>query len=175
MSLGHFSTLLASLFSVALAGCGSGNMTDLEQYVQQVKQRDPGPIEPLPEIKPVDTFVFEPGDRRDPFVMAGQGTETAPVASTGGITPNPLRSKEELEQFALDALKMVGTLEQDNTKWGLVRTADGTLHRVRVGNYMGMNNGQVTRITEDGIELTEVVSDGTNEWRERQAAIALRQ
>lgn len=175
MKVGHCSPLLASLVSLALAGCGSGNMTDLEEYVQQVNRREPAPIEALPEIKAIDTFVFEPADRRDPFVMAGQVSDTSPSVSTSGIAPNPLRRKEELERFALDALKMVGTLEQDDARWGLVRTADGTLYRVRVGNYVGTNNGQITRITDDGIELTEIVSDGTNEWRERQAAIALSQ
>jgi type IV pilus assembly protein PilP len=56
-----------------------------------------------------------------------------------------------------------------------VLAPDGVLHRVRVGNYVGMNNGQITRISEKEIELTEIISDGPGTWRERQAAIALSQ
>jgi type IV pilus assembly protein PilP len=163
------------LTCLTLAACGGSNMSDLEQYVQKVKQRPPAPIEPLPDIKPIDTFVYEPGERRDPFVMDAQSAEVAATGADDGIAPDPLRRKEELEQYSLDSLKMVGTLEQDEATWGLVKAPGGTLYRVRVGNYMGTNNGQVTRITEDEIELTEIVSEKAGDWRERQAAIALSQ
>ncbi|MGA7981695.1 MAG: pilus assembly protein PilP [Chromatiaceae bacterium] len=158
-----------------LAACGNGKMADLEQYVQQVKKREPAPIEPLPDVKPIDTFVYEAGERRDPFVMDAQTAEAASTGINSGIQAPEPRRKEELEQFSLDSLKMVGTLEQDDNTWGLVKGPGGTLYRVRVGNYMGMNNGQITRITEDEIELTEIVAEKPGDWRERQAAIALSQ
>jgi type IV pilus assembly protein PilP len=96
-------------------------------------------------------------------------------ARPGGIVPDLLRRKEELERYALDALKMVGTLVQGDTNWALVVAPGGVLHRVRVGNYVGQNNGQITRIDEGQIQLTEIVNDGGGEWRERQAAVALKQ
>lgn len=173
MSWRIYAAILAGL---TLTACGSGKMTDLEEYLERVKARTPGPIEPLPEVAQVDTFVFEPGDRRDPFAMDRKSAEAAPTATAAsGIAPDPLRRKEELEHFALDALRMMGTLQQDDAIWGLISSPEGTLHRVRVGNYMGLNNGQITRISEEEIELTEIVADGANEWRERQAAIALSQ
>jgi type IV pilus assembly protein PilP len=70
---------------------------------------------------------------------------------------------------------MVGTLEQNDTRWGLVTAPDGILHRVRVGNYMGQNNGQITRISPNEIQLTEIISDGQGDWRERESSIALNQ
>jgi type IV pilus assembly protein PilP len=161
------------ILTLVLSGCGGGDLSDLEEYVRKVDARVPGPIEPLPEIKQVDTFVFEPGDRRDPFVAENQGDEAAAAAPGNSLAPDPLRRKEELESFSLDALRMVGTLEQNETKWGLIRTKDGTLHRVRVGNYMGMNNGQITSIGDDAIQLNEVVSEGPGDWRERQATVTL--
>jgi type IV pilus assembly protein PilP len=164
----------AILAVLTLSACGSGELTDLEDYVERVKARQPGPIEPLPEIKQVDTFVFEPGDRRDPFVMDRESAQVLPeMLAATGITPDPLRRKEELEQYSLDSLRMLGSLRQGDVIWALVTSPDGVLHRVRVGNYLGMNNGQVTRVSEQKIELTEIVPDGPNSWRERQAAIAL--
>jgi type IV pilus assembly protein PilP len=150
-------------------------MEDLEQYVRDVKAREPGSIESLPEIEQVDTFVFEPGERRDPFVLDDQSIQVLTRAPPSGVAPDPLRRKEELEQYPLDSLRMLGTLQQGDVIWGLVVSPDGTLHRVRVGNYMGLNNGQITRISDEEIELTEIISDGVDEWRERQAAIALSQ
>ena len=158
-----------------LTGCENGRQAELEAYVRQVQARTPEPIEPLPDIPQISTFVFEPGDRRDPFVA---DTKTSVVVETSpgdSLAPDPLRRKEELEGYSLDALRMVGTLEQNETRWGLIRTQDGTLHRVRVGNYMGQNNGQITSIRDDAIQITEVVSEAPGEWRERQATVSLTQ
>lgn len=158
-----------------IGGCGDRGRGDLDAYVAKVKARDPGPIEPLPDIRQIDTFIYEPRDRRDPFVADARGEEVAAAAPGNSLAPDPLRRKEELEGYSLDALRMVGTLEQNQTLWGLIRTQGGDLHRVRVGNYMGQNNGQITRIGEDAIELTEVVSDGPSAWREREATVQLSQ
>jgi type IV pilus assembly protein PilP len=167
--------LLGLLVAVALSGCGGSGMQDLEDYVAKARAREPGPIEPLPEIKQVATFLYDPGDRRDPFTSDASGEELMAPARPGGIVPDLLRRKEELERYALDALKMVGTLVQGETNWALVLTPEGVLHRVRVGNYIGQNNGQITRIDEGQIQLTEIVNEGAGEWRERQAAVALKQ
>jgi type IV pilus assembly protein PilP len=154
-------------------GCGTADRSDLEAYIDQVRAREPTPIEPLPEIRQIRTFAYEPGDRRDPFVADTRVIE-APVAKPGSsLAPDPRRRKEELEAYALDALRMVGTLEQNATRWGLIRTQNGILHRVRVGNYLGMNNGQITSISDEAIQLTEIVSDGPGEWRERPATVQL--
>jgi type IV pilus assembly protein PilP len=156
-----------------LGGCAGGDMSDLQQYVAKVKAREPGPIEPLPEIKQVETFAYQANDRRDPFNAGTPSSEETQVQPATGIHPPPNHRKEELEQYPLDSLRMVGTLDQDDTTWGLVIAQDGTLYRVRAGNYVGQNYGQITRITEDRIELTEIVPDGMGGWQERQAAIAL--
>lgn len=68
---------------------------------------------------------------------------------------------------------MVGTLAQKSDNWGLVQTNDGTIHRVKSGNYMGRNHGRIIRINEQNIELTELVPNGSGGWIERQQAVAL--
>jgi type IV pilus assembly protein PilP len=68
---------------------------------------------------------------------------------------------------------MVGTVDMEDIIWGLVKTADKTIYRVKVGNYMGQNHGQVTSITEDKIELTEIIPKKPRGYRERQASVSL--
>lgn len=154
-----------------LLGCDTSGMGELRSYVEEVKRRPPSPVEPLPEIAPIETFVFEPADRRDPFVM---DTQVAAAASQdNGLAPDPRRPKEELESVPLDSLRMVGTLQQDAVRWALVRTREGLVYRVRVGNYLGMNNGRIVDISDDAIRVTEIVSDAPGEWRERPATLAL--
>jgi type IV pilus assembly protein PilP len=160
---------------IALSGCGQAKLDELQNYIERVKARPPGPLEPIPEVPQVETFVYEPGDRRDPFVMDDRTAQATMPQQTNGVAPDPLRRREELEQYSLDSLRMVGTLEQYDTQWALIITPDGVLHRVRVGNYLGKNNGQITQITPEGVAVTEIVGEGPGTWREREARLSLKQ
>lgn len=174
MSSLHLSVWLT--IAVLLAGCGETDMTDLKNNVKRINARPPAPIEPLPEMKPVETFVYEPGERRNPFQSdAKTATAAAPLPTDSGPTPDPNRAREELENYPLDSLNMVGTLEQHSTRWALVRTREGVVHRVTIGNYLGQNHGQIIAINQDSLQLTEIVSDAPGQWRERPATVALSQ
>jgi type IV pilus assembly protein PilP len=164
------------LFGYALlAGCAERDFSDLEAYVAEVKARPKGAIEPMPELKTVETFVFDPEGLRDPFVPE-KPTPPPQAAVTGnGVRPDPNRPREALEAYALDSLRMMGTIEKDGVLWGLVQTSEGTIYRVKPGNYLGQNHGRIARITEDRIELIEIVPDAPGTWRERQASLALAQ
>jgi type IV pilus assembly protein PilP len=50
-------------------------------------------------------------------------------------------------------------------------SVDRMLYQVRVGDYMGQNNGRVVKIEEGRIELREVVQDASGEWVERAASL----
>jgi len=167
--------LCALSLSVMLAGCFNQDMSDLKQYVKKVKARKQGYIEPLPEIRQVETFAYVPGDRRSPFRPVQQGEDDVEKPSANGIAPDPNRRREELENYSLDSLRMVGTLQQAEVVWALVQTNDQTIYRIKAGNYMGKNHGQITRIDENDIELTEIVPDGQGGYLERQASLALKE
>ncbi len=156
-----------------VVSCGDDGMQDLRQFVKKVKARKPGRIEPLPEIKQIETFVYIPGDRRNPFMPTQESDAEEVAQEEGGLTPDPNRRKEELEQFPLDSIRMVGTVDLNDTVWGLVKTADKTIYKVKVGNYMGQNHGQITSITEDKIELTEIIPKKPRGFTERQASVSL--
>ncbi|MBK1694269.1 pilus assembly protein PilP [Chromatium weissei] len=165
--------LIILLNVVQLAGCGDDENAALEAYIQETKQRPPGGIAPLPEIEPIETFVYIPNDRRDPFVPDEKAMPVEEKPPENEFAPDPNRRKEELESVPLDSLRMVGTLDQGEERWALVRNNDGILYRVKVGNYLGLNNGQIVNISENEIQLNEVVSDMPGQWRERPATIAL--
>ncbi len=155
-----------------LAGCASQDMSDLQDFVDEVKARPASGIEPIPEVKQVVGFVYMPKNRRDPFTRQEDNTAVTETILDNGVRPDPNRRKEELESYSLDTLRMVGTLEQEEDRWGLVKTSDGTIHRVAPGNYMGQNDGRITRVSEDKIELIELVPTGSG-FLEKEAAIAL--
>lgn len=166
--------MLATLCILSLlTACGDDGMQDLHQYVKTVKARKPGRIDPLPEIKQIETFVYLPGSRRSPFSPSQEAEAEQVAQDENGLSPDFNRRKEELEQFPLDSIRMVGTVDLSDTTWGLVKTKDKTIYRVKVGNYMGQNHGQVTSISEDKIELTEIIPKKPNGFMERQASVSL--
>ena len=158
------------LICLPLTGCGGDNLSDLRSYVQEVKARPKGKIGPLPEIKPPETYTYSATALRDPFTPS-QTEAPAPLANK--LTPDVNRQKEVLEEYPLDALKMVGTVENNNETWSLVRAPDGIIYRVKPNNYMGQNFGKIVAISDESIDLIETIEDGQGGWLERPASLAL--
>jgi type IV pilus assembly protein PilP len=170
-----FRILMATAAAGMLAGCSGGPSSDLIDYAEKIKNQQTSRIEPLPEFRPYESFTYAASDLRDPFTIptfSNQQAMALPTA-TNGITPDFDRPREPLEEFPLDSLRMVGTLEQNDANWALINDTDGTIHRVQTGNYAGQNFGKITRVTEFEVELTEIVPDGIGGWMERQATIAI--
>lgn len=166
------SLLILSLAVTGLAACGSDN-DDLDRYINEVKARDGGRIDPLPEITVYESYAYSADDEgiRSPFVPDTPQVNAA--SGSGGPRPDPERSQEFLERFPLDTLRMVGTLDINSTTYGLVQTSDGLVHRVVPGNFMGQNDGRIIAITESEIDMVEIISDGIGGYIERDAAISL--
>lgn len=157
--------------AAVLAGCVGGN-ADLEQWVAQQKAKKGAPLEPLPVIKTFETFIYQDQELRDPFA-APASEQAAGGAIASGPRPDPNRVKEPLESYPLDSLKMVGTIGSGPGIIALLEGADGVIHRVHDGNYAGQNYGHIVGITEDQVNLVELVPDGNGGWMERNATIAL--
>lgn len=160
--------------TILLAGCGD-RMSDLRQYADQVKARKGGYVEPLPQVKPFETYVYADAGKRSPFNPQLQSLNKPNLASgaKSGIHPDFNRNREYLEQFPLDSLKMLGTLTEGGTLWALVRDGDGIVHRVKKGNYMGQNFGKIISIDDSGLTLREIVPDGQGGWTERTTNVQL--
>lgn len=164
---------LVGLAALLLVSCGGQEHADLREYVNRVKEKKHGRIPPLPEIKPYETFSYVPDDLRDPFeqMIPLSVSREAPVSP--GLRPDTNRKREALEQFSLDSLKFVGHLEKDGVLWGLISAPDDSVYKVREGNYIGQNYGEIQEISETQLLLKEIVSDGSGGWIEREASLAL--
>ena len=153
---------------LSLAGCGN-DLGELQQKVAEIKNRPGERIEPLPEIKPYEAFTYSAATMRSPFVPS------APVRNdmANAVRPDVKRPREFLEQFPLDTMQMVGTLQLQGRNYGLVQGKDGLVHRVLPGNFMGQNDGRIVGISSTKISIIEIVPDGLGGYIERPAALAL--
>lgn len=150
-----------------ITGCTRGD-ADLREWVAHEKAQKGSPIPPLPVLKTFETFEYTDQGMRDPFAPSLEELGTA----TSGPQPDK-HPKEPLEAYALDSLRMVGTIGSGASIEGLIKDTEGTIHRVHRGNYLGQNNGKVVSISETQIDLVELVPNGTGGWMERHATIAL--
>lgn len=155
---------------ISLLTACAADKTDLEQFVAETKNKYQGSVEPLPQFEPYQNYVYNASELRPPFTQ-DRPQEQAPVDN--GIRPDQRRRKEPLEFFPVDALEMVGILEQQSNRWGLIKDPDGSIHRVQPGNYVGENYGQVTNINETEIVFLEIIPDGLGAWIERQETLAM--
>ena len=160
-----------------LAAACADEPQDLKQYVEQVIARQKPRVEPIPKFKPLPVYVYDATELRDPFTGAapGQEAEDAVALSGSGVQPPVRATTEPLEAFPLDTLRMVGTIgwSRDGVIWALVKDGEGTIHRVKVGNYMGKNYGKIMAISRAKLELVEIVPDGRGAYIERPSEIAL--
>lgn len=169
--------LLAIVAGTGLTGClPEKSMSDLQNYVSEMLARPGQRPEELPPIKPYVIYAYQSVDGVDPFepfyVEPPEPPQSDKPAGSG-LKPDTTRNQEELEQHALDSLRMMGTLELGDGIWGIVRSPDSVIHRVQVGNYVGRNYGKIIGISEESIDLMEIVPDGQGGWVEREASLAL--
>jgi len=157
-----------------LAGCSSDGLEDLRDFVKTAHADRKPKIEPLPEIKPYEAFAYAAADLTNPFSPANLRPQSL-QAKLDGPRPDMNRRKEPLEDFPLDALKMVGTLSKEKQSWGIIQTTDGAVYRVQKGNHLGQNFGRITRVTDEKIDLVELVQGAMGEWVEREASIAIQE
>ena len=159
--------LLTLGFLMVLAGCTRGQ-SDLETWVAKTKAEPAPPLQPIPVMKQFEGFEYAAQNLRDPF------SPPVPDRNEGsGPRPDPERRKEVLEAFPLDSMNMAGTIGAGKSLVGLLTAPDKVTYRIKPGNYLGQNDGRVTAVYEDRIEIVELVPDGAGGWLERQAKIAL--
>lgn len=148
-------------------------MSDLKRFVADTKLKHQGRVDPLPDFAQYESFAYTDTGLRDPFKPHADISTEMPASSSSGPRPSDKRRREALENYPLDALRMVGILQQSATSWALIQDPDGTIHRVQPGNYAGQNHGKITGISENQISLVELIPDGISGWIQRDAQLAI--
>lgn len=159
---------------LVLGACSSNDdMIALQSYVNDVVNRPPGIIEPPPVFVTYEAFTYSAASLRSPFDVPVDITNAVRNPRSDVIKPNENRVREYLESFAIGNLVMVGTLARDGTTWALVRDETNSINRVAVGNYMGRNHGRIVGISDQQIDIMEIVPTGDGGWIERPQSVQL--
>lgn len=170
--------LIAGVAVIGVASCAASN-EDLNQWMADLRRNMVPKVSPLTEPTRYLPLAYTGNTSVDAFSMDRLTQvlrrESGPLGvSTALLTPELNRRREPLEAYPLDAMRMVGSLDRAGQRVALVKV-DTLLHQVRVGNYLGLNYGRVTKVLESEIALREIVQDAAGEWIERRTTLELQE
>ena len=167
------------VIALGLPGCGSSGDDELRQWMSELRATTKPKVTPLTEPKQFLPQTYAMASGVEPFnsikltqALRRESTQTASNAAL--IAPEMARRKEPLESYPLDVMAMVGSLDKKGAPTALLKV-DNLLYQVRVGNYIGQNYGRITKITENTIQLREIVQDATGDWIERAVSLDLQE
>lgn len=162
------------LLALLLAGCGGNTShTDLRTFMNHTRAQPEGEIEPLPVFASYRHFSYSAMAMRSPF-DAPFTLEELDVGARASNAPDESRPRELLESFNFSSFSMRGGLRGiDGVQWALVGDGNGAVHRVTLGNYLGRNHGRIVAVTDDRVDVIEIVPDGRGGWLERPRTLSL--
>lgn len=159
--------------TLMLTGCFA-DTSDIQSYIEQVKANTPNSIEPMPAVPVFNHVEYAAETLRSPFdAPKPEAIQEKIQQMSGCLSPDPRRRKQPLEKYALSDLIMKGTLGELGVIWALVEASDATLHRVAVGNYLGLYNGRITEVNQNQVKVVELIPDGAGCWVERETTVAM--
>ncbi len=165
------------LIALGGSGCTASGEEELQEWMKEQRNAAKPRIEPLPEPNKFSPQAYNQAGSIEPFsnlkltqALKRDSNQTSSNAAL--IAPELSRRKEPLEALPLDAVSMVGSLVKNGSTVALVKV-DNLIYQVRPGNHLGQNYGLITKVTETGISLREIVQDAAGEWIERTAALQL--
>lgn len=166
------------LLSLLVAGCGGGEHEDLQVWMQEASKDMRGKIPPLPEVKPYEPASYVAENMLDPFSSSKIEPESRGRKGAGqgkDLEPD-FEAREQrnsiMEKYPLESMKMIGHMNINNTSMAAIQI-DQMVKQVRVGDYIGLDFGVITSITDHAVEIKEVVEDSTGEWSERMNTLQL--
>lgn len=168
----YFCLILVPL--LMLSGCSGDDYADIQAFMDGVRVKPKGSIEPVPKFKPYEAFAYTASVMRSPFQPSVKIDILSQQKGSRDIKPDETRIKQFLEGFNIEVFEMVGTLSNGMGLNALVRGAGG-VHRVKVGDYLGRNNGRIVSIKDSAIDVIEIIPDGEGGWLERPRSIPLKE
>ncbi|AOE49092.1 pilus assembly protein PilP [Kangiella sediminilitoris] len=182
--LNKTSILLGAAFSILfLSGCEDEGMESLDQKIAKIKSETKQSVEPLPKVAAYEPFTYSASDMRSPFARLDPEIESRTMVVDGNcetdVRPDPNRQKNEMEKFGLDALQYMGMIANKKELRGLVKILSGdsagVIQPVHEGEYIGLNDGRISKIDSNQITIEAIIPNGRGCWENRTQYLVLGQ
>ncbi|MBP5986135.1 MAG: pilus assembly protein PilP [Azonexus sp.] len=173
---------MKQILLVALCGlmgaCSGGDHDDLKQWMAENTKDMRGHIPKLPEVKPYEPVPYEVEGTLDPFKSNKIEPESKykQLAGKGGAFQPDFEAREVrnslLEKYPIESLKMIGYLNVNKRPMAVIQVED-KVKQVKVGDYIGLDFGMVTQISDTEVQLRELIQDSAGDWTERKSSLYL--
>ena len=163
---------------ILLSACFGGDHEDMRVWMAENTKDLRGVIPKLPEVKPYTAVPYEVEGVLDPFKPGKIEPESKykQGGGKGGAFQPDFEARELrnslLEKYPLESLKMIGYLNLNKQPMAAIQVED-KVKQVKVGEYLGLDFGVVTKITDSEVELRELIQDSAGDWTERNSALHL--
>lgn len=170
------SAVMIAAMPLLLAGCGDSDVQEVRAWMKLTDSQAHVAVTPISEPKTFIPFAYASADAIDPFNPNKLLAELARAAraSGKGLKPDLDRPKEQLESFPLDTIKMVGSLQKAGQIFAQIQV-DRSYYQVKAGQHIGQNFGLITSVTENAINIKEIVQDASGDWVERMSKLELQE
>jgi type IV pilus assembly protein PilP len=161
-----------------LGACSGGDQEELRQWMLDNSANLRGNVPPLPQVLPYEPVPYEVEGTLDPFKAAKIEPESKYKQTTGkgGAFQPDFEARELrnslLEKYPVESLKMIGYLHVNNKPMAVIEV-DDKVKQIKVGEYIGLDFGMVTKITDKEVELRELIQDSAGDWSERTSSLYL--
>ncbi|UCV11913.1 pilus assembly protein PilP [Dechloromonas denitrificans] len=137
-----------------------------------------GNVAKLPEVLPYQPVPYDVESILDPFKPGKIEPESKykQASGKGGAFQPDFEARELrnslLEKYPLESLKMIGYMNVNKRPMAVI-LVDEKIKQVKVGDYIGLDFGMVTQISDKEIELRELIQDSAGDWSERKSSLYL--
>lgn len=163
--------IVLAMTTLILSGCAD-RIGMAEQAMAEIRASTAQDIEAPPKVLLVEDFVYSASGLRSPFLPPSLVNVQGPTTAIDGVRPDINRTKEPLEQYEIAQLTFRGMLiSPEGQQYALVQRPDGSVASVKVGDYLGLNDGRIVEITPTQINLIEIVPDSRAGFIERPQSL----
>ncbi|WP_300313040.1 pilus assembly protein PilP [uncultured Psychrobacter sp.] len=165
------SLMLLTMTTLLLSGCAD-RIGLAEQAMQDIRAGQEPEVELASVVSLVEDFVYSASSLRSPFLPPSLVNMQGPTTAIDGIRPDINRIKQPLEQYEIAQLTFRGVVvSPEGQEYALVQRPDGSVASVKVGDYLGLNDGRIVEITPTQINLIEIVPDSRAGFIERPQSL----
>ncbi|WP_372075119.1 pilus assembly protein PilP [Vibrio amylolyticus] len=167
-------SLLSVVICISLFGCNA-NQDSVDEFVAYVELQARKEVQQLAPILKFQASEYHAKGLREPFVIpVFARVQEQAVVKKNCWQPSKRAKSGQLERYPISKLRLKGVMGSSKQVSALIQTPSGQVVKVGKGQFIGLNNGKVTRVTPKYLVINETLPDGLGCWSKRNVKLALK-
>ena len=159
-------SILALIVISAFSGCKGQPPTPPAKAVKPQGQTSPAVTQAQTvETAQAEGYVYQPRDRRDPFVPLIATTKKSQKRAAGKVST--------LESYDISEFTLLAVAQKGEKSFALLATPDNRSFTVHIGTAIGYNKGRVEEISKNKVVIVEYSKDYKGDIHPKQITLEL--